>query len=52
MYVTEHLPDALFKQMKLLMPQAKLNKQNAYWRVENEDYVLYIDEVRHCAVEC
>ena len=39
-YVTEHLPEALLKQKKLLMPQfklARLNKQKAYWRVENGD---------------
>ena len=45
-YVIEHLPKAFLKQKELLMPyfkKARMNEQKTFWRAENGEYVLYMD---------
>ena len=48
-YLTEHLPDAFLQQKNALMPrfkEARSKKQKAYWRTQNGNYVLYVDDVK------
>ena len=46
-YITDHLPELFLRQKKVLLPQfkqARKNKQKVFWRVENGNYVLFIND--------
>ena len=46
-YITHHLPELFLRQKKALLPQfkqARKNKQKVFWRVENGNYVLFIND--------
>ena len=46
-YITDHLPELFLRQKKALLPQfkqARKNKQKVFWRVENGNYVLFIND--------
>ena len=46
-YITDHLLELFLRQKKALLPQfkqARKNKQKVFWRVENGNYVLFIND--------
>ena len=46
-YITDHLSELFLHQKKALLPQFKQackNKQKVFWRVENGNYVFFVND--------